>query len=121
MADTKNVMLDIILILLLIVKIIWILALFSQFINKKYYNNSDEKIIIKIQTIAHNIFTLLIGILLIYLYNHLTPYKVCVEGYLKMYLYSFGILSCVGIIQKAAHRYHFNEDLTMLEKYIFGK
>ena len=49
MADTKNVMLDIILILLLIVKIIWILALFSQFINKKYYNNSDEKIIIKIQ------------------------------------------------------------------------
>ena len=121
MVEIKSGTLGFILLSILVIKVIWVLALFSNFIDKKYYNNSDEKIIIKIQTIAHNIFTLLIGILLIYLYNHLTPYKVCVEGYLKMYLYSFGILSCVGIIQKAAHRYHFNEDLTMLEKYIFGK
>jgi len=121
MADTNSVMLNIILILLLIVKIIWVLALFSKFIDKKFFNNKYQELIIEVETIAHNIYTLLIGGLLVYLYNHLTPSKVCVEGHLKMYLYSFGILSSIGIIQKAVHKFHFDEDLTRIEKYILGK
>lgn len=121
MVIMKNGNLDIMLVPLLIVKIIWVLTIFSHFIDKKYYNNSHEQFITELEAIAHNLYTFLIGVLLVYLYNHLTPYKVCVEGHLKMYLYSFGILSAIGIIQKAAHRYHFNEDLTIIEKYILGK
>ena len=121
MVDVKSGALGFILLSILVIKVIWVLALFSQFIDKKYYNNSHEQFILELEDIAYNLYTLLIGTLLIYLYNHLTPYKVCVEGYPKIYLYSFGILSCVGIIQKALHRYHFNEDLTIIEKYILGK
>jgi hypothetical protein len=121
MADTKNRTLDYILIPLLVIKIIWVLTMFIHFINKKYYNNYNESLIIKLESNIHNIHTLFIGILLIFLYNHLTPSKVCVEGHTKLYLYSFGILSCIGIVQKVMHKYHFDEDLTRIEKYIFGK
>lgn len=121
MVEIKSGTLGFILLSILVIKIIWVLALFSQFINKKYFNNSYEQFILEVETIAHNIYTLLIGGLLVYLYNHLTPSKVCVEGHLKMYLYSFGILASIGIIQKAVHKFHFNEDLTRIEKYILGK
>jgi hypothetical protein len=114
-----NSSLDIILLSLLCVKIIWVLVIFSHFIVKKYYyQNKCEKIIVVFEDILHNVFTLLIGILLIYLYNHLTASKVCVEGHPKMYLYGFGLLSCIGIIQKAIHRYHFTGTFTEIGKYI---
>ena len=113
-----NSSLDIILLSLLCVKIIWVLVIFSHFIVKKYYQNKYEKIIVVFEDTLHNVFTLLIGILLIYLYNHLTASKVCVEGHPKMYLYGFGLLSCIGIIQKAIHRYHFTGTFTEIGKYI---
>ena len=116
--DIKGNSLDGILLSLLCVKIIWILVIFSHFIVKKYYQNKYEKIIIVFEDTLHNLFTLLIGILLIYLYNHLTASKVCVEGHPKMYLYGFGLLSCIGIIQKAIHRYHFTGTFTEIGKYI---
>ena len=119
MADLKNKTLDFILIPLLIIKVIWVLTLFSHFIIKKYFNNNNESFIVELESNFHNMHTLFIGILLIYLYNHLTPSKVCVEGHTKLYLYSFGILSCVGVVQKAIHKYHFTEDLTKLENLVF--
>jgi hypothetical protein len=115
MSDIKHRTLDFILILLLIIKVIWVVAMFTHFINKKYYNNIHESFIIEIESTFQNMYTLFIGVLLIYLYNHLTPSKVCVEGHAKLYLYTFGILSCIGIVQKAIHKYHFSEDLTMIE------
>jgi len=115
MSDIKTRTLDFILIPILIIKVIWIVAIFTHFINKKYYNNINEEFIIELESTFHNMYTLFIGILLVYLYNHLTPSKVCVEGHPKLYLYTFGILSCIGIVQKAIHKYHFNEDLTMIE------
>jgi hypothetical protein len=121
MSDIKNRALDFILIPLLIIKVIWVVTLFSHFIIKKYYNSNNESFIIELESNFHNMHTLFIGILLVYLYNHLTPSKVCVEGHAKLYLYTFGILSCVGVVQKAIHKYHFSEDLTMIEQYIFGK
>ena len=80
MVEIKSGTLGFILLSILVIKVIWVLALFSQFIDKKYYNNSHEQFILELEDIAYNLYTLLIGTLLIYLYNHLTPYKVCVEG-----------------------------------------
>jgi len=120
MTEIKNGTLDGILGSILLIKVIWLLSIFSHFIVKQYYHNKYEKFITEIQYIAHNIFTFLIGLLLIYLYNHLTAAKVCIEGHAKMYLYSFGVLSCIGIIQKGIHRYQFGGNLTMIEKYIYG-
>lgn len=118
MSDIKNRTLDFILIPLLIIKVTWVVAIFTHFINKKYYNSINEEFIIELESNFHNMHTLFIGILLIYLYNHLTPSKVCVEGHAKLYLYTFGIISCMGIVQKAIHKYHFTEDLTMIENII---
>jgi hypothetical protein len=106
----NNPVWDVLLIVILTVKIVWILSLFSHFISKEYFHNNYEKIIIKTQNTSHDIFTLLIGILLIYLYNHLTTSKVCIEGHAKMYLYSYGILSCVGSIQKTFNKRQFSKE-----------
>jgi len=89
----------------------WLLSLFSQFILKSYYSQYHKYIETTedIEYLLHDIFTLGIGLLLIYLYNHLTPKHVCIEGHTKVYLYSFGILSLIGTLQKILHRYYYKE------------
>ena len=42
--------------------------------------------------------SILIGLLLIYLYNHLTPSSVCIDGHVKLFLYFYGMLTVVGSI-----------------------
>jgi len=111
MAEKKDIFLNSILIFILFVKVLWVLSLFSHFILKSYYSQYHEYIKIDgdIEYLLHNIFTLTIGLLLIYLYNHLTPKEVCIEGHAKLYLYSFGVLSLVGTLQKIVHKYYFRE------------
>lgn len=111
MAEKKDIFLNSILIFILFVKVLWVLSLFSHFILKSYFSQYHEYIKIDedIEYLLHNIFTLTIGLLLIYLYNHLTPKEVCIEGHAKLYLYSFGVLSLVGTLQKIVHKYYFRE------------
>jgi hypothetical protein len=111
MAEKKDAILNTILVLILVLKVMWLLSLVNHFILKSYYVQYHEYIEINnnIEYFLHDIFTLSIGILLIYLYNHLTPKQVCVEGHTKFYLYSFGILSLIGTLQKWFHRYYFRE------------
>ena len=111
MAEKKDIILNNMLLFILIVKVMWILSLFSHFILKSYYSQYHEYIKIDedIEDLLHDIFTLTIGLLLIYLYNHLTPREVCIKGHTKLYLYSFGILSLVGTLQKIFHSHYFEE------------
>jgi hypothetical protein len=52
----------------------------------------------------HHLFTILMGILLIILFYPTTiKEEVCVEGHTKLFLYIFGILSVLGIIQNVVH------------------
>lgn len=112
MSDTKTTpTLDVILLIILFVKIVWIISIFSHFITKEFFHDNYEEMLTVIEEWSHNLFTLLIGILLIYLYNHLTTSKVCIDGHAKMYLYSFGILSGLGVIQKSFHKYYFSKDI----------
>jgi predicted membrane channel-forming protein YqfA (hemolysin III family) len=58
-----------------------------------------------LQDILHHLFTLLMGILLTVLFSPIYSAKtVCVDGHTKLFLYAFGVLSIIGIIQ------HFIED-----------
>ena len=111
MAEKKDKILNSMLIIILIVKVLWILSLFIDFIIKKYFSEYLQyiKMINNFEYLLHDLFTLLIGVVLIYLYNHLTPKIVCIEGHTKFYLFSFGILSLVGILQKMFHKYYFRE------------
>ena len=118
MAEKKDAKLNMLLLFILIVKVVWILSLFSQFIIKHYL--SDDSYYVKlnenIEYMLHNFFTILIGLLLVYLYHHLTSKVVCIEGHTKLYLFSFGVLSLVGILQKTFHKYYFEESDELSEE-----
>ena len=109
MADKKDIYLNSMLLFILIVKVVWMFSIFSKFVVQKYYAEKEEYIhmLHNFEDLLHDIFTLTIGLLLIYLYNHLTPREVCIKGHTKLYLYSFGILSLVGTLQKEFHKYYF--------------
>lgn len=109
LAVSVNRNLDTLLLFMLIIRIMWIVSIFSHFVDKRYFHGNNEEFILEFEDILHNIFTFFIGIMLIYLYNHLTDDKVCISGKPKKYLYSFGILSCIGILQKYVHKYFFTQ------------
>ena len=111
-----SITLNSLLITILVVKVLWILSIFSQFV-LKIYNPQYMNIAMDMETILRNIFSLSIGMLLVYLYNHLTPIQVCIEGHPKLYLYGFGILAIIGSLQKTFHSYYF-EDYTEFYKYL---
>jgi len=105
---TNIITLDSLLVIILVVKILWTISIFSQFVIKLYYPEYVN-LNTNIELALHNTFTFFIGILLVYLYNHLTPKRVCIEGHPKLYLYGFGILSILGSLEKAFHKYYFRE------------
>ena len=120
MAEIKDTMLTMLLRFILVVKILWIVSLFSYFVIKFYdptkYSQYLE-LVDMLEDLLHTTFIFCIGILLVYLYNHLRPSKVCIEGHTKLYLYTFGILSIIGSIQHAFHKYYFSE-YNELTKYL---
>ena len=67
MAEKKDNVLNSMLVVILIVKILWILSLFSHFIIKKYFSEYLQYIkrINDFEYLLHDLFTLLIGVLLI--------------------------------------------------------
>lgn len=111
MAEKKDVKLNMLLIFILIVKVLWIISLFSHFAIKHYLSDDNYYVELNenIEYMLHNIFTMLIGLLLVYLYHHLTSKVVCIEGHIKLYLFSFGVLSIIGVLQKMFHTYYFKE------------
>lgn len=118
MADKRDVKLNMILVFILIVKVLWILSLFSHFAIKLYLSDDNYYVELNenIEYKLHNLFTLLIGSLLIYLYHIFTSNSVCIEGHAKFYLFSFGILSVIGVLQKMFHKYYFREYRQVIEE-----
>ena len=115
------------LILLLVVKISWFISIGILFILKYNKDPSDKdkdkdkfiNIVELLEQTLHSLFLLLISMLLIYLFNHLTPKKVCIEGQSKIYLYSFGILVGIGSFKKLIYNLIHNDQhsKTMIELY----
>ena len=111
MPEKKDVKLNMLLIFILIVKILWVISLFSHFAIKHYLPDDNYYVELNenIEYILHSTFTLLIRLLLIYLYHIFTSKTVCIEGHIKLYLFSFGVLSVIGVLQKMFHKYYFRE------------
>lgn len=108
MIGKESKQLDILIIVMLFVKVLWFVSVFGHFIAKRYYVKYED-LAEQIEEYLHISFTILIGILMVFLYNHLTPQTVCISGHAKIYLYTYGILSIVGNMQKMYHKYYFNE------------
>lgn len=86
--------------ILFITKVVWICAVVVYtYLNATSSKYTDKALLI--EETLHSIFTLLIGIMLIYLFNHLTKHKVCVTGHTKMQLYMLGIFTIIGVIKSA--------------------
>ena len=91
--------------LLLIIKVSWVLLTVTHYIVKKN-KYSYELVIGRTEEIIHIFYNILMGILLIYLYNNLlTPDTVCIDNETKKFLYMFGILMIIGNFQKSLHVY----------------
>ena len=94
---------------ILVVKIVFLFVLAMS----KYENiigDVDKSVWYKmLQDKLHHLFTLLMGILLTLLFHPLLSAKtVCVDGHTKLFLYAFGVLSIIGIVQ------HFIKDRKMM-------
>jgi len=114
MSGKERKQLDSLIIVMLFVKVLWLISVFGQFITKKYYTNYED-LAEQSEEYLHIGFTILIGILMIVLYNHLTPNTVCISGHAKVYLYTYGILSILGNLQKLYHKFHFNEHIVIIK------
>lgn len=93
-------------------KITWIIfALIFYYLTMSNYNENHESLFVvgieEIDHFSHTLFQLGIGILLIYLFNHKTEKKVCIEGEEKTNLYLFGIFMIIVTLYKYITRiYH---------------
>jgi len=83
-------------------KVIWVIfGLIILYMRGGNYNHKKktltktENIIMEIDHIAHTVFHLGIGMLLIYFFNHLNTKKICLEGEHKTNFYLFGIFMIV--------------------------
>ncbi len=110
--ETKH--LDGLIIVILFVKILWFISVVVKFITKKYYTKYED-LAEQTEEYLHIGFTILIGILMVALYHHLTPTTVCISGHAKIYLYTFGILAILGNILKLYHKFYFKEHNVILK------
>lgn len=91
--------------ILLIIKVSWVLLIVVHFIAKKD-NYSYGPVIGDSEEAVHIFYNILMGVLLIYLYNNLLrPDTVCIDNETKKFLYIFGILMIIGNFQKSLHVY----------------
>jgi hypothetical protein len=72
-------------------------------------DNEYEKDVLYIEEFVHALFTCLLGVLLVYLFHHLTSRRVCIHGSAKISLYILGIILILGAIKKIVKSY-FNYD-----------
>jgi len=100
--------LNVLLFVLLIIKIVWIISLGALILVQHdiiLHGKDLVKQIEMIELTLHLTLTCLIGLLLVYLFHHLTSTRVCIEGHEKLYLYTFGILSAIGSVKKIVYTF----------------
>jgi len=97
---------------LLVIKVSWILLTITHFfVMNNDYGDKYGSLVGNIEEAVHIFYNILMGILLIYLYNNLlTPNTVCINNETKKFLYMFGILMIIGNFQKSFHMFVFGLD-----------
>jgi Na+/proline symporter len=100
MAMKNSFSFELFLYFILIVKIAFLITVLLTVISKR--NGSIEEIdkYTAMNHKLHSIFTISMGVLLLILFNPRSNSKiVCVDGHIKLFLYIFGVLSILGIVQ----------------------
>ena len=96
---------ELLLYVILVVKICFLFTIIMSKYQNRTGNNDKYEWYKMLKDKLHHLFTLLMGILLTVLFSPIYSSKtVCVDGHTKIFLYIFGVLSILGIIQ------HFIED-----------
>jgi len=104
----NSILLNAFLFVILIVKIA-LLAVIVLSIYEDYKGNKDKQKILKNQKDKlHHIFTLLMGVLLIILFNPISKDN-CVTDESKVFLFVFGILSILGVL-----KYFYDESILVI-------
>jgi hypothetical protein len=87
----------------MVIKIAWIIvALFWSIIHVFDNENQFEYvhfILGHLQTFVHLMFNILLACILIWLFNHLTSSKVCIDGHAKAILYILGIMMILSSLK----------------------
>jgi hypothetical protein len=91
---------DLFLYFILVVKIAYLITILLSVRAKRSGSKEDEEKYTVIKERLHNIFTISMGVLLMILFNPRSNSKiVCVDGHTKLFLYIFGVLSILDIVQ----------------------
>ena len=96
--NTSFVYLDILLYLILLSKLCYIfLVIFQNFLVSKDILTSET--VTKLTEFFHNTFFLFMPILLIILFNPITEKYMIIDHHIKLFLFAFGLLQLIDIIQ----------------------
>jgi len=91
---------EIFLYVILVVKIGFLFTILMSEYENRIGNNDKSEWYKMLKDKLHQLFTLLMGILMSILFSPIYSSKtVCVDGHTKLFLYAFGVLSIIGIIQ----------------------
>jgi len=105
--NQKSPLFEIFLYFILIVKILFVFFLLLTKYESIKGNKSKEKKYKYYEETLHKLFTFCMGILLILLFSGLTKGQVCIDGHTKIFLFAFGVLSIISLIQDFIHTtYH---------------
>jgi len=97
--ETNDIYLDKIIASVLLLKILSMLFI-AIAIYLHYNNHRYKDLFNSLEHYTQILLLINLGLLMVYLFHHLTPAKVCVQGHVKMYLYLFGILSIFSGLKK---------------------
>ena len=99
--EKEDLTLELILYISIVLKIIWIILLLLNFFqDEKHFIFIDDYVIKDMENYIAVFFSIITAILLIYLYNHLTPKKVVIFGKTKQLLFIYGLLVFISSINK---------------------
>lgn len=106
----SNIFLKKMLPLAMFIKIILFIVFFYHFYVQIYQNNNTmvEKFTLS-EEILHIIYNIMMGIILVYIFNHTG--KICISGKVKEYLFLFGFLMILINIKNIMRKLYLLSDL----------
>lgn len=83
--------------LILAVKMLYLIIIILRFRAQKKNNCKQSKKYDKLETLMHNLFLLLVSLLLLYLFRPSLRRSVTIDGETKLYLFIFGGLTLISL------------------------
>ena len=83
-----------------LVKLVFLITIVLSIEATRKGNATEVQKYVRLKEQLHNLFTISMGILLLILFNtYSTPREVIISGHTKIFLFLFGIMSILGVVQ----------------------